>query len=310
LSRQKRRRGGGEEHHDERWLITYADMITLLMAFFIMMYSMSVVDLKKFEQLSGSVGHAFGGGGLGAGSGEVAAAGRGLLEGRQGLVDEAGGWGEDKASSVVDLISDQMDASLPAGLRGTVELTQSRERITVSMQANAVIFPIGEATLTPQACQILTRLGSVLADLDSRIIVEGHTCDLPINTPQFPSNWELSTARASAVTIFLVRHCRLQPERIATVGYAATRPKVPNTSARNRARNRRVDIIIPTGNSHADEPARGTAPSSSGRSRPSSAAPAPISIMPPLSLATQYHTIHNTALADEPHTGGRLEEDH
>jgi len=284
-------------------------MITLLMAFFVMMYSMSVVDLKRFDDLAFSMSHVFGG--LDAHAGEVVAADTGLLEGGRALVAGESRRNVDESGALTNLIQRRMKQSLPAELRDTLELTRSAQRITISMQASAVTFPVGQATLTPQARQILTQLGAVLSQVEAPMLIEGHTCDLPINTQQFPSNWELSAARANAVMVFLVRQCHIAPERIAAVGYAATRPRVPNTSEANRRRNRRVDIVIlpdeQTRLRHMlglDRPDHQPAPDE-GRS----ILPRPVQVMPPMALAAEYHA-RQAAKASDPTPGPEIAPGH
>jgi len=280
-SKRKHRSGGGhEEESEERWLITYADMITLLMAFFIMMYSMSMVDLKKFEDMKSTMGRIFGGGGLGAGAGEVSAAGAGLLEGQLGLLDGEGGWQSQSNASLMEEIERQMDSGLSEELRDSVQLSESGNRVTVSMQANSVTFRRGEAALTPESRQILIRIGMALKNMGAPLLVEGHTCDLPISTARFPSNWELSAARANNAMVFLIRSCDIPPGRIATASFAATRPLSPNTSKAHRRRNRRVDIVL-----LRDEAGEGESP----QSGPGASVLERFPAMPPMSLAAEYH---------------------
>ena len=122
------------------------------------------------------------------------------------------------------------------------------------------------------------------------MLVEGHTCDLPINTPQFPSNWELSAARACAVMVFLIRQCEIAPEHISATGYGATRPRVPNTSEANRRRNRRVDIVIVPDESMPGS--RSGAIEATGcdevAGQHTGAIFEPIQIMPPMTLAAEW----------------------
>ncbi len=301
--KRKRRSGGHEEESEERWLITYADMITLLMAFFIMMYSMSMVDLRKFDDLKGSMARVFGGGGMGAGAGEVSVAGSGLLEGRLGLLDGGVGRQPQSNSSIMSEIQRQMDSNLSEELRDSVRLSESGNRVTVSMQANSVTFRRGEASLTPQARQILSQIGSALRDLDSQLLVEGHTCDLPINTARFPSNWELSAARANNVMVFLIRSCDIPPGRISTASFAATRPLSPNTCEEHRKRNRRVDIVLLRDESG---PAEQTQSGAGTAQAPDVALFQNIQIMPPMNLAAEYYARE----AKRAMTGGEAQEGH
>ncbi|MEA3402289.1 MAG: flagellar motor protein MotB [Armatimonadota bacterium] len=228
--------GEGEEANLERWLITYADMITLLMAFFIMLYAMSVVDLKKFEALKGAIGGVFGGA-------PVAAADAGVLDGGKGLL---GGGGSLIANSatLANSISRQIDTGLREALKGHVKVTHDAGLVTVTMKADRILFPVGEAKLTAAMREVLDVLGPPLAGSGATLLVEGHTCDLPISTSRFPSNWELSAQRASNVMVHLIRHSGISPHHISAVGFADTRPLVANDSESHRARNRRVDIVV------------------------------------------------------------------
>ncbi len=235
-----------EEQDDERWLITYADMITLLMAFFIMLYSMSVMDLRKFEALSVAMGQVFGG----------KRAASGLLEGGDGLLDARGGRVPNRASLVNDLRRELRDR-LPERLRDAVEVSHSAGVVTVSLPSDSILFPKGTAQLTDDARSILEVIGPALANTGAPLLVEGHTCDLPISTARFPSNWELSAARATNVMVHLIRHCGIPPQRISAVPWADTRPRVPNNSAENRARNRRVDLVVLLGGDTAPEQGTG-----------------------------------------------------
>ena len=270
-------------------------MITLLMAFFIMMYAMSVVDAKKFDDLAFAMSDIFGSGGLGAASGEVAVAGAGLLEGR-GLVDGGGGWGPDDGSALENAIRGQVQEALAPPLRDAVQVTRRDDRITVSMRADELIFPRGQATLTPQARQILAHVGAVLSQVDSPLLIEGHTCNLPIHTARFPSNWELSTARASAVMLYLIRRGHISPDRIAAVGYSDTRPLVPNASEASRRRNRRVDIVVLRsdserlgGGARPARPRQGSVPSQQA-GQIVGPKPPPVQLFPPFSLTTGLGT--------------------
>ncbi len=230
-----------EEHENaERWLITYADMITLLLAFFIMMYSMSVLDLQKFEALAHAMGNAFG-----AGAAHVVT-GRAAGEGRQGRPGTDGGAAGVSRARLASAIRGQFRRSLPPRLRDSVEAMQRGGAVTIRMKADSVTFAAGEAALTEDARRILDAIGPTLRQAGAPILVEGHTCDLPISSGRFPSNWELSAQRAGYVMAHLVRCGGVPPERISAAGFADTRPLVPNTGEANRKRNRRVDIVVCT----------------------------------------------------------------
>jgi len=236
---------GEEPANAERWLITYADMITLLMAFFIMMYSMSVVDLQKFEALAHAMGNAFG-----AGSPQAVAAraaGAGILgQGRAaatrggGALRELGG----NRATLVNSLRRELSRDLPERLGDAVQVIHSGGTVTVRLRADAVIFAAGSARLTEGARRILDAIGPALHDAGAPLRVEGHTCDLPVRTERFPSNWELSAQRAANVMAYLVRTAGVPAEEISAAGFADTHPLVPNVNEAARRRNRRVDIVI------------------------------------------------------------------
>jgi len=229
---------GGGGHDGEgmlRWLLTYADMITLLMAFFIMMYAMSVLDLKKFQELAISVRSGFGGDveGVKLGGKASAVASSKLLP-----LPHTGG------ESLI-AIGDHIRTDLKkANLLQKVNVTTQDDKLIIRMMADGLFFDRGSADLRHDVKVILHTVASAIRDIPTDIRVEGHTCDLPINTPQFPSNWELSAARAINCVVYLGKNCRISPRRLSAIGYADTRPLVPNTCEANRKKNRRVDLFI------------------------------------------------------------------
>jgi len=278
------RRPSGEEQDDslERWLITYADMITLLMAFFIMMYAMSVVDLQKFEALSHAMGHVFGGE---AQSGFGEAASQDLLEDGQSVMSGIGAALGNQAS-LVNEIRRSIRENLPQPLRDNVEVVHTGGEVTIRMKADEITFPAGEAELTRQSRRILEVIGPSLSG--SQVLVQGHTCDLPISTVRFPSNWELSAQRAANVMVYLVRHAGLEPDRISAAGFADTRPLVANTGEANRARNRRVDIVLLSEDQLRGSASRRAADQDAG-GREGSVGLGPVRLCPPIDLQSRYY---------------------
>lgn len=272
-----------EQADEERWLITYADMITLLMAFFIMMYSMSVVDLQKFEALSESARHVFGGNVVSAAA--KSAIGPGLLDGGASLMAGVSGPARNQAS-LVNEIKRELDTWLPEKLRADIEVTHSAGLVTISIKADTLTFPVGEADLTPEMREILDVLGPSLRESLAPLLVEGHTCDLPISTARFPSNWELSAQRATNVMVHLIRGCGIDPDHISAVGYADTRPLAPNDSAANRVRNRRVDIVVLT-----ETGGPGTSLAGDGEALDGNASLRlrPVRLFPTVDLRTRYY---------------------
>jgi len=221
-------------HNQDRWLLTYADMITLLAAFFLMLYSMSVMSKGKFSQLAISVRGGFSG---------RANAGARLVPHAQDSSNQLGlspREYEDYRLAMQKLASFVEQNKLTGSIS-----TRSDERgLVISLAADNMLFDRGRAELGPATAPVMARVAEILRATRNRVSIEGHTCNLPIRTAQFPSNWELSSARAAAVLRWFTETARLPDDRFMAAGYADTRPLVSNTSEENRARNRRVDIVI------------------------------------------------------------------
>jgi chemotaxis protein MotB len=236
------RKKSPEEHENaERWLLTYADLITLLLAFFIVMYSMSKVDAKKFGAVQMALA-------------SVLHGGRSPWEGRTPGVPT-----DDKRQNLLnldDLRHLQMKLGQSVRQKGdsTNIMTEINDRGLVIHVMENTFFESGQADLTPAAQQALDAIAEVIQGVDNFIRVEGHTDDRPINTLVFPSNWELSTARATSVVRYLIDNYDFSPDRVSASGYAEYRPIAPNDTPENRAKNRRVDIVILSGSRGADEP--------------------------------------------------------
>ena len=258
--RRKKRGHGGEAEHEnsERWLLTYADMITLLVAFFIMLYAMSVMNQQKFQQLAISVRSGFGGS-LTSGAPTIIAQGGGI-EGTPSIVSNsrqdlphsgpqfpdpsrAGAQAADRKR--LDRVFEIMQAFIKKnGLEKQMQVDQDERGVIVTLLTDKMLFDAGQADLRPQEMGPLAKVAQVLDSVpDNSVRVEGHTDDLPIHTVRFPSNWELSVTRATTVLRFFAGH-GVAARRLEAAGYADQRPLAPNTSALGRARNRRVAIVI------------------------------------------------------------------
>ncbi|MBC7107011.1 MAG: OmpA family protein, partial [Firmicutes bacterium] len=142
------------------------------------------------------------------------------------------------------------------GLAGRVTVSVEERGVVISF-LDTVLFPIGSDELTPRARELLGKLGQELRSLPNYVRVEGHTCDLPINNRRFPSNWELSVARATSVVQALVRDAGIPPARLSATGYGEYRPRVPNDSEAHRQLNRRVDLVVLRAKYEATEPLAG-----------------------------------------------------
>ena len=245
-----RRRHEEEHENHERWLVSYADFITLLFAFFVVMYAISSVNEGKYRVLSDSLVQAFR-----ATSNESAL--QMVAPPRPGVTPIAGiapqpqiqrqdPRQEAQRAEVRQTMRNMADeirrVLAPLVRDGQVRVTEGANGIAIEINASALFAP-AEASLGPDASRALYAVASVLSGGEFPIKVEGHTDSLPINTALFPSNWELSAVRASTVVrLFLA--AGVAPARLAAAGYADQRPVADNALAEGRARNRRVTIIV------------------------------------------------------------------
>jgi chemotaxis protein MotB len=251
------RRQKHEEHENlERWLVSYADFITLLFAFFVVMYSISQVNEGKYRVLSDSLVNAFKTAPTAATPIAPALridASKGSSSAAQALalkqtifvrkpdpVTEARQ--KQQTEKMKGVAEDILKAMEPLVKEGQVKVTQSVHGIAIEINAS-VLFSSGQATLEPGSIKALRAVGGVLAKVPNDIQVEGFTDNTPINTAAFPSNWELSTARASSV-VRLLAESGAPTDRLVAVGYGEFRPIDTNRTPEGRARNRRVTVMI------------------------------------------------------------------
>jgi chemotaxis protein MotB len=247
----RRRRRQEEEHENhERWLVSYADFITLLFAFFVVMYAVSSVNEGKYKVLSSSLVNAFKNS-----TGEIGGQPIAVLQGApllpptpiakpERLPDQVKA--EEKKivqrEKMRDVAGDIMKALQPLVAQGKVRLLETSRGVTIEIN-DSILFSLGQARLQAESANALQAVATVLADSDFPITIEGHTDNVPISTAQFPSNWELSAMRATTV-LRLFNESGVGAERLTAIGYGETRPVETNTSAEGRARNRRVSILI------------------------------------------------------------------
>jgi chemotaxis protein MotB len=260
-------------------------MITLLLAVFIVLYSFSVVDLKKFEAVAGALGDQFHGAAGGPG---VIGGGKGILSGARGVTSNP--------AALVNGLKCTINSRLPEELRERLTVTCRGHTVTISMQADTLTFPIGRARLTDEVRQILEVLGPSLRESLAPLLIEGHTCDLPIETERYPSNWELSAQRATNVMVYLIRHAGIDPDHVSAVGYADTRPLVPNDSEVSRIRNRRVDIVVLSENGHPGRPDGATSTSRTN----DSLRLRPVRLRPTIDLPARYYQHTGRRTVDTP----------
>ncbi|AOQ22871.1 Motility protein B [Moorella thermoacetica] len=244
-----RRGGHASKDNHERWLLTYSDLITLLMIFFVVMYAISDTNAQKMAALANSLAQTL----TGAPTTGILTSG-GLTSIVPGIAP-APGQG-DEGAELARARAELQQYIQQEGLESQVTLNTEERGLVVSV-ADAVLFPKGSADLTPEARALLRQVGRALARLPNYLRVEGHTDNLPINTPAFPSNWELSTARATNVVKVLISEAGIKPERLSATGYGEYRPVAPNNSEADMARNRRVDIVVLKEAYNVTEPHKG-----------------------------------------------------
>ena len=243
------RRKHEEEHENhERWLVSYADFITLLFAFFVVMYAISSVNEGKYRILSNSLGVAFGGVTSKApvlkdpveSSRPVLP--RPLPAQSQRANDAAT---KREKARMTNIARDILKAMAPLISQGKVRVTQTNRGVSVEINAS-VLFAPGEAKLNTQSEKALRAVAEVLNKVDNDIQVEGHTDNVPINNAMFPSNWELSAVRASSV-VRLFLESGMNEKRLVAMGHGANMPVDSNDTPEGRLRNRRVQLMILSG---------------------------------------------------------------
>jgi chemotaxis protein MotB len=226
-----------EEHIDENWLLPYSDMLTLLLALFIVMFAMSKVDSEKFKNISKQFNIIFDGG-------------SGILQGDNGsiinipdsisasemnsLVEE------DKMAGIKNTLESELKKS---GYEDKISVTLNGEGLSINIQ-DSVIFNSGEADILEQFNPTLLQISAMLKSLDNEIRVIGHTDNVPIKNSKFHSNWDLSYMRALNVMNFMVDFGHIPPDKFSIQAYGQYNPKYDNSTEAGRAKNRRVDILV------------------------------------------------------------------
>jgi chemotaxis protein MotB len=235
-----------EEHENhERWLVSYADFITLLFAFFTVLYATSQKDAAKAQEFQKSIQKAF-----------------------KSFVDFGGVKGKfvdnDTATQIIpppiDVVpleggpqetQDYLEREIQKALgeedasQYISDIRSDTQGVHVSLAASSLFDP-GESLLKEQALPALEKICAVISRLNHRFIIEGHTDNVPIHSGRFPSNWELSATRASTIVRYMIARHKINPSRLAAVGYADQKPLTSNDTPAGRGKNRRIDILIVT----------------------------------------------------------------
>jgi chemotaxis protein MotB len=264
MASSRRRMGAVEEaeESDERWLLTYADMITLLMALFMVLFSISSVNVSKFVTLQRSLQDAF--------SGRILPGGRALQESggdttspkvaatppstNPAVTSDGAGKADAKAQAAAAKAEQKDFKALKArvdtyvnkhGLASKVTTIVTPEGLVIRLLTDKLLFGSGSATVQPGGRSLLTQVGTLLRAENQHVIrVRGFTDPIPIHTAAFPSNWELSASRAASV-VRAFAQAGVVPERLEAAGRASLDPLTTNATALGRARNRRVEVLLP-----------------------------------------------------------------
>ena len=265
----RRRRAHGHTNH-ERWLVSYADFITLLFAFFVVLYASSQVDHRKVGKLALAIQVAFQELGVFPASTTqipldpndpmpfstvqaIQNVKRNAELRRVASAPEDTLSGGDEETDISTLQTELREALHNEITLHEVALHRESEGLVISLR-DFGFFDSGSATIKPESLSALDRIASILSIRTYKLRIEGHTDNVPIHTAQMASNWELSTARASAIVRVLIMDHHFPPDRLSAAGYAEYHPIASNLTAQGRAQNRRVDIVVLTTRAEATNP--------------------------------------------------------
>jgi chemotaxis protein MotB len=224
-----------EPENAERWLLTYADLITLLLGLFVILYAMSNIDKAKYHDFIQAFGSTLGG--------------KTILPGQKGVFPhhqpekKEGEKSKTEKKSKINKISRELAKLLEEQIAsGQVKIIDTPEGVSLHLR-DLLFFETGKADIRTEAIPLLDKIVLFLENFSNYIRVEGHTDDVPIKTHEFPTNWHLSIARAMNIGYYIIEQ-GITPQRVSISGYSEYHPIVPNTSEENREKNRRVEIVI------------------------------------------------------------------
>ncbi|GAA0767645.1 OmpA family protein [Clostridium subterminale] len=223
------------------WLATYADTVTLLLTFFVLLYSLSTVDSQKLQQIAAAMQSAFSGKAdksileFNSSSGDVPIVGKPQL-----TVEDA------QENENLEIVEDVLTYIKENDLENDVQIYEDEKGLNIQMK-DSVLFDTGKAELRSDSKNVLDKVSDLIGKVDNKIIIEGHTDNIPINKPGMPNNWHLSSDRAlSVLDYFLDNNKVLNPKRFSAQGCGEYKPIAPNDTNEGRAKNRRVNIIVVT----------------------------------------------------------------
>jgi len=233
--RKRKERNSSGAPSSGSWLTTYGDMVTLLLCFFVVLFSMASVDVEKFQAMVIGLQSAFG-----------VLSGRTVIEGpgidSATLLPEPGVSVVDM-TQITELYHDIQAFLVEEGIEHMVEAVLEERGVIIRFR-DSVLFDTGRADIRPDGAVLIDAIGSYLSKVPNHVRIEGHADNVPIRNSRYPSNWELSTARATSVIQYLLTKTDISPERLSAAGYGEYRPVAPNDTPENRARNRRVDLVL------------------------------------------------------------------
>lgn len=240
MARNKKSKGGGLK--GDEWLATYSDTVTLLLTFFVLLYSMSSVDSEKTKSISNAFTSMM--------SGEN---GDSIMEYNlyNGEVPLIGGETDEyildgeELTEQKKLYNNIKEFVTQNNLQDVVEIIDDERGVAMQLRDN-ILFETSSSDLKEDSKEILNKLASIISPIDNPILIEGHTDNRSINTSKYPSNWELSTDRAVNVVRYFVEVMGQEPKRFSAIGYGEFQPVASNDTYENMSKNRRVDILIVT----------------------------------------------------------------
>jgi chemotaxis protein MotB len=240
LKRRGQQQAQPDGQNSSSWLTTFNDLVTLLMVFFVLLFTMSTIDSKKMSDFQYA---------LQSGLGILEAGQRVGIKVKQEqpvrdmshIKTQAEGRLKPEQKQSMRKIIEKALGSLDDQKGIRVFYTEQGARLRFE---DAILFDFGRADINPAGFSFLDRISSVIHQIQGPVRIEGHTDDVPIHTKRFPSNWELSTARAVNVVKYFVESCNIKPQRLSAVGYGQSKPLFSNDSAEHRAKNRRVEIVL------------------------------------------------------------------
>ncbi|MEW6601697.1 MAG: OmpA family protein [Nitrospirota bacterium] len=234
----KKKRSKKEEHENvERWMVSYADFVTLLFCFFTAMYAISNIDTNKLGKFVDSMRSAFNVEGARGNAVSV-------IEGVQIFIP---------ADVEVESNVNEILGTLVTDSKGAIDVKRDERGVVVSV-SDKYFFESGSAELKEDSREVLDKIALALLRSSNMIRVEGHTDNIPIHNKTFPSNWELSAYRAINVVKYFINNHKIKPERISAIGYADNKPVASNDVPDGRAKNRRVDIVLLSSGESKKEP--------------------------------------------------------